>query len=75
MAIDHQDIVAHAMVEGEFGEDVHACIAKLERDHCKVRLANYKVPAPSSLVILHFGNLTVVEQLRNRRRWVFIDRE
>lgn len=56
MAIHHQDVVAHAVVKGELGQDVHACIAKLEQDHLKVRLADRKALSPSSLATLHFGN-------------------
>jgi len=36
MAINNKNIVAHPTVEGNLGDDVHACIAKLQSNHGKV---------------------------------------
>lgn len=39
MAIDHQNIMAHAPVEGDLGDDIHAGIAELQGDHGQIWLA------------------------------------
>lgn len=36
VAINHKDVVAHALVERDLSDDVHACIPKLQRDHGEV---------------------------------------
>lgn len=33
MAVHDKDVMTHAIVEGELGDDVHSCIAKLQGDH------------------------------------------
>ena len=38
MAVDDEHVVAHAMVEGDLGDDVHAGVAELQGDHGDVRL-------------------------------------
>ena len=42
MAIYDKDVMVHAMVEGDLRDDVHACIAKLERDHGDIGLGPLK---------------------------------
>ena len=38
MAVDDEHVVAHAVVEGDLGDDVHAGVAELQGDHGDVRL-------------------------------------
>jgi hypothetical protein len=38
MAVDHEHVMAHAVVEGDLGDHVHAGITELQRDHGDVRL-------------------------------------
>lgn len=38
VAVDDEDVVAHAAVEGHFGNNVHPRISELERGHGDVRL-------------------------------------
>lgn len=39
MAINHKYIMTHAMVKGDFSDDVHSGVAELEGDHGNVGLA------------------------------------
>ena len=55
MPVDYEDIMTHAMVEGDLGDYVHAGVAKLQRDHGNVGLAPLKEFATASLD-LHFIN-------------------
>lgn len=36
VAVDNQHVVAHAMVQRDLGDDVHASISELQRDHGEV---------------------------------------
>lgn len=54
MAVDDEHVVAHALVEGELGQYVHAGVAELERDHGGVRLAHLK-QLPAASLVLHLG--------------------
>jgi hypothetical protein len=38
VAVDDEHVVAHAVVEGDLGDDVHAGVAELQGDHGEVRL-------------------------------------
>lgn len=36
MAVDDEDVVAHAAVKGHFCDDIHPCISELQRYHGEV---------------------------------------
>lgn len=36
VAVNHEDVVAHALVERHLSDDVHSGVAELQRDHGKV---------------------------------------
>jgi hypothetical protein len=36
--VDHENVVAPAMVEGDLGDDVHAGVTELQADHGDIRL-------------------------------------
>ena len=48
VSIDDEHIVTHSSVEGNFGDDVHSGIAKLERGHGYVWLCSLKKTAHTS---------------------------
>lgn len=47
MTINHEDIVAHAFVEWNFSDNIHACISKLQSDHSNVVFWVLKEPSAS----------------------------
>lgn len=48
MAIDNEDIVRHATVEGNLCDDVHAGVPKLQRNHGEVGFRGLKKVAATS---------------------------
>ena len=55
VAVNHEDIVAHASVEGNLRDNVHSRIAKLQSDHGEVVLGVLnEVGATSNLFGGHF---------------------
>lgn len=49
MTINNKNIVAHASVEGNFCDNIHPCIPKLQGHHSKVRHRFFNEVAASSL--------------------------
>ena len=66
MAIHHKHIVTHAVVEGDFGDDIHTGIAELERDHGNVGLALPKELTTTSSA-LHYEKMEVDTSLANNK--------
>lgn len=48
MTINDEDIVRHAAVEGNFGDDIHAGIAELQRYHSKIGFRGFEEVATAA---------------------------
>lgn len=46
--------MAHASIEGNLGDDVHASVAKLEGDHGYVRLTSFPETPTATSIRFHF---------------------
>lgn len=53
MAVDDEDVVAHAAVEGHFGNYIHTGVPELERGHGDVRLRRLEETAEAASLPFH----------------------
>ena len=57
MPVDNKHVMAHSSVEWNLSDDVHASIAKLQRNHGYVRLTPLKETSKASLSLHFLSNL------------------